>query len=288
MNQETRFKLYCQSTRDEKVRSSMGGTRLDRYSAEFKRMFPNTIHRVCFVGGDNIRVMETPTIVKSRRIGDRNAVLLPLHWRRHWTTTPKYVQSCDIPWEKKRLDVVWRGSTTGIGSDENALPRVCLVRRWFDADETMGINVAFSSCVQGRQHLSHLIGERMSMTEQLKYAFIISVEGNDVATNLKWLLASNSTPIMPKPRYETWLLESQLKPMVHYVPVKPDFSDLDKVLAWCRSNVDKCRKIAVAGQRYIAQFFADQAAERLLARRVLNRYLNIKPKPKRRLRCNRV
>lgn len=126
------------------------------------------------------------------------------------------------------------------------------------------------------------------MTEQLKYAFIISVEGNDVATNLKWLLASNSTPIMPKPRYETWLLESQLKPMVHYVPVKPDFSDLDKVLAWCRSNVDKCRKIAVAGQRYIAQFFADQAAERLLARRVLNRYLNIKPKPKRRLRCNRV
>ena len=39
----------------------------------------------------------------------------------------------------------------------------------------------------------------ITIKEQLKSKFLISVEGGDVATNLKWILYSNSTPLMAKP-----------------------------------------------------------------------------------------
>ncbi len=44
----------------------------------------------------------------------------------------------------------------------------------------------------------------MSLSEQLEYKFIFCPEGNDVATNLKWVMSSNSLCFMPRPTCETW------------------------------------------------------------------------------------
>lgn len=92
------------------------------------------------------------------------------------------------------------------------------------------------------------------MWEMLAYRYIISVEGNDVATNLKWAMASNSVVIMPRPRVETFFAEGLLIEYVHYVPIKDDCSDLvDKVL-WCEARRDKCRGIAEAATQYAKNF----------------------------------
>ena len=48
---------------------------------------------------------------------------------------------------------------------------------------------------------------KLSILEQLEYKFVLCLEGNDVATNLKWVMSSNSLAVMPKPRYETWFME---------------------------------------------------------------------------------
>ena len=47
--------------------------------------------------------------------------------------------------------------------------------------------------------------------EQLKCRYLLAVEGNDVASGLKWMLASNSVVLMAPPRRETWLAESRLR-----------------------------------------------------------------------------
>ena len=59
----------------------------------------------------------------------------------------------------------------------------------------------------------------MSIKDQLKYRFIISVEGNDVTSGLKWQLYSNSIILMYKHNWG-WLMEFRLKPYYHYVPIK--------------------------------------------------------------------
>ena len=66
----------------------------------------------------------------------------------------------------------------------------------------------------------------MSITEQCRYKYIMSIEGNDVATNLKWIFRSNSVCFMRKPRFETWFMEGRLQPNVHYIELKDDFSDV--------------------------------------------------------------
>lgn len=222
--------------------------------------------------GDNIEPMATPTIVKSRVVNDPNGVLLPLNRRRHWQHTLASVAQQDTPAERKLWSVVWRGATTGNCVDFDQHPRTQLVRRWFDADRAL-IDVAYTEVVQGKEReCSGLVRASMSMKHQLRHALIASPEGNDVASNLKWILLSNSVPVMPAPRYESWLLESRLRPMVHYVPVHPDFSDLPKVVAWCRANPAKVSEIARNGKAYM-RAFADEKTELALERRVLRRYL---------------
>ncbi|WP_416208165.1 glycosyl transferase family 90 [Halomonas sp.] len=57
-------------------------------------------------------------------------------------------------------------------------------------------------------------GDFLSVSEQLRYRYILSIEGKDVATNLKWIMASNSLCLMRRPRFETWFMEGQLRPAI--------------------------------------------------------------------------
>ncbi|MDE4959522.1 glycosyl transferase family 90, partial [Francisella tularensis subsp. holarctica] len=57
----------------------------------------------------------------------------------------------------------------------------------------------------------------LSIQDQIKYKYIVSIEGYDVATNLKWIMNSNSLCFMNKPKYETWFMEGTLIPNHHYV-----------------------------------------------------------------------
>ena len=49
------------------------------------------------------------------------------------------------------------------------------------------------------------------MKEQLTYKMLISVEGNDVATGLKWNLLSNSVVLMPPPLKSIFSMEFLLE-----------------------------------------------------------------------------
>jgi hypothetical protein len=94
----------------------------------------------------------------------------------------------------------------------------------------------------------------MTINEQLQYKYLISLEGNDVATSLKWSLLSNSVVIMAKPTMESWLMEGLLEPYVHYVPLKDDFSDLEEIYEWCKQNDEKCKQISINATLWMNQF----------------------------------
>ena len=65
----------------------------------------------------------------------------------------------------------------------------------------------------------------LTIREQLKYKYILSIEGNDVSSGLKWQLYSNSVVFMRKPKIVSWAMEDKLEPYVHYIPIKDDFSE---------------------------------------------------------------
>lgn len=199
---------------------------------------------------------------KAREIGDKRSILLKLNSKRHWKFD---IESHDTDWSSKKNDVVWRGVTTGKSQREN------LVRKFHKF-----YNIGFSSILSHKKDYieKELVKGFLSIEEQLKNKFIISLEGNDVATNLKWILASNSVPIMPLPKKESWLMEGLLKPYIHFIPINDDYSNLNDVLEWAKNNDSHCEEISKNGATYMQQF-SDHQSEIALQRDIIKRYISI-------------
>ena len=68
------------------------------------------------------------------------------------------------------------------------------------------------------------------------------------------MMLSNSLVFTNNLRWQSLFLEWELKPWVHYVPVSPDFSDLEEKVYWAINNDDKAKQIADNGSAYAAQF----------------------------------
>ena len=51
---------------------------------------------------------------------------------------------------------------------------------------------------------------KKTIREHLEYKFILSLEGNDVASNLKWVMSSNSIAVMSRPTWQPSIPEVYL------------------------------------------------------------------------------
>ncbi len=224
------------------------------------RYFPRQAH-FHHEFGDVIKVPEFPCILKSRPIaGDNhNSILLKLNSVRHYV----FVKDGTAFIDKKPM-VVWRGKA------KPNHPRSRLVQDWF----------RHPRCDVGQSNKPP-IGDNprkrkdtLSIEEQLQFRYIISVEGNDVATNLKWIMSSNSLCFMPKPRYETWFMEGQLQAGVHYVQLKNDFTDIEEHMDYYNANPSEALAIIANANRWVEQF-KNANRERMISLLVMQKYLEL-------------
>ena len=111
----------------------------------------------------------------------------------------------------------------------------------------------------------------MSLKEHLNYKFILAIEGNDVASNLKWVMSSNSLAFMVKPTYETWFMEGLLIPNHHYVLLEDDYSDLEKKIRYYTEHREEAKAIITNAHEYIEQF-KEQKREDVISLKVLEKY----------------
>ena len=116
--------------------------------------------------------------------------------------------------------------------------------------------------------------EKMTISDHLDYMFIMALEGNDVASNLKWVMSSNSLAVMPRPVYETWFMEGLLNPGVHYVEIESDFSDLDEKMRYYASHHDEAQKIIDNAHEWVDQF-RDKERENIISLLVLDKYFRL-------------
>ena len=86
-----------------------------------------------------------------------------------------------------------------------------------------------------------------------QYRYTLSLEGNDVATDLKWKLASGLVVLMPTPTTESWLMEFALQPGVHYVAVETP-ADVPVKLAELRARPEEAERISGAARAWMVPF----------------------------------
>lgn len=214
---------------------------------------------LAFLFGDVIKVPPVPTIVKSRPIGDgnHNSVVLKLNQVRHY-----YMVEDALAFADKRDVVVWRGKSHGRAN------RVACVERYH---ATPGCDIGDTTPkAMGKPTWKPFL----SIAEQLRCKFILSIEGNDVATNTKWIMASNSLCFMPRPRYETWFMEGRLVPDHHYVQLRDDLSDLLDKRAHFQAHPQEALGIIANARKHVAQF-RDQSLEEVIGLLVLRKYFQL-------------
>jgi len=215
-----------------------------------------------YVFGDVTDVPEEPALVKSRPIGPGNerSVLFKLEKMRHF----HFVRD-RWSFREKFPKLAWRGR---LHLNVKKETRLSLLQGFCSSPlcDVGHVN-------RGEQY-SQFRRDPMSITEQLRYKYLLSLEGVDVATNLKWIMSSNSLCFSQRPRFETWFMEGSLIPGFHYVEIADDFRDLEDRIIYYESHPDEAMEIIKNANAYVEQF-RDPVKEDLLCMLVLERYLRL-------------
>lgn len=267
-------------------------------------------------GFNKLDVAGYPIFQFSREDGDDASVLFPLDYKYMGPGSknlPGFVGVNEPQFEDKIDRAVWRGRLSGTiwrdgqksfarflwpalaaARDEAAFDAIlrdnigvqrlkfCLEHS-ASPDLDIGIvpsneGLEISEEMQSTITYRKVFRDPMSIKEQLAYRYIVCLPGNDVASGLYWALMSKSVVLMPIPDWRT-ALDYNLNEWEHYVPLKPDLSDVMAQIEWCRAHPEQVQTIIKRAQEHCRRSFdpslraaADEAVTSHIARLISGRF----------------
>lgn len=225
---------------------------------EYAKYFDGNLY-INFVFGDVTEIPKLPSIVKSRPISDdnQNSVLLNLDKRRHFV----FVNDSKNFLQKKNI-LIGRGAVY-------QTHRYDFYEKYFGHPIT---DLGQVNKIGAKPEVWYK--PKISLSAHLDYKFILCLQGNDVATNLKWVMSSNSIAVMPKPTLETWFMEGKLVGGKHFIEIKSDYSDLEEQLNFYINHPEKCLEIIKNANQH-CQLFFNKDLEDLCSLKVFEKYLGL-------------
>jgi hypothetical protein len=184
-------------------------------------------------------------------------------------------------WDDGRVATAFfRGGATGGGTtmDNNQRIKIAyLSHKWKDDPEKGGEEPFLDAAIVGWNLRDKKVAE-LPMTflrpknfdftagrhhftpiyEQSKYKYLVYVDGHCAACRYGFMMRLGSVILKVEPRQvadRMWYFPL-LQPYVDHVPVKPDLSDLEEKIRWCRENDDKCREIAANCTKFYEKYVA--------------------------------
>jgi len=265
-NEKTRIQHYIKlnepfSLSDASPVNAVSHFKKTGYAYDWYRIFNRLDGRACkFIFGDVSYITDEPSFCKSRPITHNNSnnVLLPLILRRRLKSA-----GVPAPFERKKNQAVWRG----------AAYKPNRIKFLKTTAEIQTCDTADTSRLQASSALGRPI-HFMSIHKQLQYKFVFAIEGNVVATNLKWAMSSKSAVIMAKPTKETWFCESFLEPNRHFIEINADYTDIDEVLEYYLGHPREVLEITQEANHY-CEPFKDLKRQFYLGRLVAERYFSL-------------
>lgn len=214
--------------------------------------------------------------------GNLESIIWKMGAWRHYKEI-ELLPTLDVPWENKRNTAVFRGVTSGYFNTSISPHERCFqnlrCRLVLDHHNSTKVDARFSrvlpDTVPTEIENFSIVSRNLARDELLKYKMLVFIEGNDVASGLKWGLYSNSVVMIPKPTVSSWAMEELLEPYVHYIPLKDDLSDMDTQIEWILSHDREAQKIASRGQLWIRDLLFDDQSDsdnRAINGEMLRRY----------------
>eukprot|EP00984_Skeletonema_dohrnii_P000150 scaffold49_cov82-Skeletonema_dohrnii-CCMP3373.AAC.7 len=230
-------------------------------------------HWIVSFGDRTHGIKETLPIITKARRSALSLAPQPIVWllnkRRHYNDLENYHRDIvkkgkEVPWSDKLSTVFWRGSTTY--NEKAGTSRLDYLAQWINYDDNH-TDIAFHKVVQitgfKREYVKRqYVRKKQSLLEMNRYKYLLSIEGNDVATGLKWMLYSNSVVFMSRPTVATWAMEDLLVPFVHYIPLANDYSNLLEMVKWANEHDEACQEISKRATEFIEHLWLSKQAKR--------------------------
>ncbi len=254
-------KAPCQikELREHTLRHKTGNTVYFFDTYEYTRYFPQHI-KWLQIAGDVFYKLPAPAITKSRLIPTKdefaNEVIINQDKVRHFC----FIHD-PITWKEKKTRVLFRGACHGKPRRELFLQKF-IHHPLFDIKDTAKDS---SNPPEWQQK------KELSLYDHLEYRYIMTLEGNDVASNLKWVMSSNSIAVMPRPTCETWFMEGALIPNYHYIETREDYADLIERINYYEEHPEEAKEIVQHAHEWCSQF-QDKKREDMISVLVLQKY----------------
>jgi hypothetical protein len=178
-----------------------------------------------------------------------------------------------IKWKNKKPTAIFRGASTGCGVtvDTNVRLKLAYLSAHTPPDKDGPLLDAGISKWQTRPRklknekylqtinipemnkLGIHLASFVSPLQQSEYKYLVHVDGHVSAFRLSLEMSMGCCILLADSKYRLWF-RSLMKPMVEYVPIKADLSDLIEKIKWCRTNDKTCKKIAKNARKFYLQY----------------------------------
>jgi len=166
-------------------------------------------------------------------------------------------------WQKRRPEIFWRGSTTGMqrggpirdvaGLQANPRVQISLRHRNNEAcdikiSRVVQLDPAFSSPAEEWLKTEGILVPPVQETAFGRYRYYPDIPGNALAwgTIFKHL---RGCLVLRAPNQRALYHYRLMQPWKHYIPVEADFSDLDSAVDWAEAHPEQAAWIAWCGHR---------------------------------------
>lgn len=189
------------------------------------------------------------------------------------------IENFNVKWENKKPTAVFRGASTGCGVTVDSNVRLKLaylsintlpdkdgplldagITKWQLRPRKLKNEKYLQTIdVPSLNKLGISLVSFLNPKQQSEYKYLINVDGHVSAFRLSLEMSMGCCILLADSKYKLWF-RNMMKPMVDYVPVKADLSDLIEKIQWCRKNDDKCKEIAENARKFYLTYLQKDGA----------------------------
>ena len=191
----------------------------------------------------------------------------------HHRQQEPFVDSDLVEWNQKKNVLFWRGANTGSSSDSAYAARYGMRAQFLDyareynhmqnknidKNDKVVIDAGFTKYEFTSRRETELFrlwyspASYVPATEQFQNKYLMMLDGWTFNERLYKYLSSGSL-LFRANMFDEWY-EDLIKPWEHYIPARPDFSDLAEMLQWAVENDDEAKRIAENARKIALRYF---------------------------------
>lgn len=206
----------------------------------------------------------------SRGVDRSNMLYLPLDDNTFVDGLEEVLRPIPSPaWEDRKPIVYWRGGSSGCGLERPSV-RVRVASELYGHPGTDVRITPWGNWENEHDIPPYLFAPRCGLEEHFQNKYILIVDGNCIASNHQWVFGSGAVPIMVTHPDNRYWFQKYLKPMVNYVPIKYDLSDLKEKIDWLRANDAEAKRIADNAMAFSKEVFSPEFQRKYIDTAIAN------------------